>query len=194
MLPHEDNVLNKFRIWKERHIQMRENRSSHLVGWKTHPTIVPRSGFELTTSRSPWQTERVEQIMGHGYWGFGPHTGPNREERLSEARRWLCISSYIAGGVHIKNYFLNISFSLLLKLYVMEICLKMRSFSKAALALRGTRADKIGAETASKHAPWKAGFTEECCASHRLTYVQEANGFPSSSREESRHWGKAQFL
>ena len=32
MLPHEDNVLNKFRIWKERHIQMRENRSSHLVG------------------------------------------------------------------------------------------------------------------------------------------------------------------
>ena len=32
MLPHEDNVLNKFRIWKERHIQMRENRCSHLVG------------------------------------------------------------------------------------------------------------------------------------------------------------------
>ena len=32
LLPHEDNVLNKFRIWKERHIQMRENRSSHLVG------------------------------------------------------------------------------------------------------------------------------------------------------------------
>ena len=31
MLPHEDNVLNKFRIWKERHIQMTENRSSHLV-------------------------------------------------------------------------------------------------------------------------------------------------------------------
>ena len=30
--PHEDNVLNKFRIWNERHIQMRENRSSHLVG------------------------------------------------------------------------------------------------------------------------------------------------------------------
>ena len=32
MLPHEDNVLNKFLILKERHIQMRENRSSHLVG------------------------------------------------------------------------------------------------------------------------------------------------------------------
>ena len=29
---HEDNVQNKFRIGKERHIQMRENRSSHLVG------------------------------------------------------------------------------------------------------------------------------------------------------------------
>ena len=29
---HEDNVLNKFRIWKERHIQMRENHASHLVG------------------------------------------------------------------------------------------------------------------------------------------------------------------
>ena len=40
-LPHEDNVLNKFRIWKERHIQMRENRTSHLVGWKNHPTIAP---------------------------------------------------------------------------------------------------------------------------------------------------------
>ena len=26
------------------------NRTSHLVGWKTHPTILPRSGIELTTS------------------------------------------------------------------------------------------------------------------------------------------------
>ena len=34
---------------------MRENRSSHLVGWKTHPTILPRPGIELTTSRSPWR-------------------------------------------------------------------------------------------------------------------------------------------
>ena len=33
---------------------MRENRASHLVGWKTHPTILPRSGFELTTFRTPW--------------------------------------------------------------------------------------------------------------------------------------------
>ena len=32
LLPHDDNVLNIFRIWKERHIQMRENRASHLVG------------------------------------------------------------------------------------------------------------------------------------------------------------------
>ena len=23
-VPHEDNVLNKFRIWKERHVQMRK--------------------------------------------------------------------------------------------------------------------------------------------------------------------------
>ena len=31
---HEDNVLNKLRIWKERHyiFQMREHRASHLVG------------------------------------------------------------------------------------------------------------------------------------------------------------------
>ena len=27
-------VLNKFRIGKERHFQMREHRASHLVGWK----------------------------------------------------------------------------------------------------------------------------------------------------------------
>ena len=52
MLPHEDKVLNKFRIWKESHVQMRENRSSHLVWWKTHPTILPQPGFELTTSRT----------------------------------------------------------------------------------------------------------------------------------------------
>ena len=50
---HEDKVLNKFGIWKERHVQMGENRASRLVGCKTHPTILPRSGFELTTSRTP---------------------------------------------------------------------------------------------------------------------------------------------
>ena len=32
-------------------------------------------------------------------------------------------------------------------------------FFKAARALCGTRADKVGAETAPKHAPWKAGFS-----------------------------------
>ena len=32
-------------------------------------------------------------------------------------------------------------------------------FSKAALARRVFRADKIGAESAPKHAPWKEGFT-----------------------------------
>ena len=31
-----------------------ENLTSHLVGWKTHPTILPRSGIEHTTSRTPW--------------------------------------------------------------------------------------------------------------------------------------------
>ena len=53
---HEDKVLNKFRIWKERHythVQMTENRASRLVGWKTHPTILPRSGIELTTYLTP---------------------------------------------------------------------------------------------------------------------------------------------
>ena len=30
---------------------MRENRSSHLVGRKTHPTILPRPGIERTTFR-----------------------------------------------------------------------------------------------------------------------------------------------
>ena len=33
---------------------MRENRASHLVGLKTHPTILPRPGIELTTFRTPW--------------------------------------------------------------------------------------------------------------------------------------------
>ena len=37
MLPHghEDNVLNKFRIWKESHIQMREN-SDKIVAFYQH--------------------------------------------------------------------------------------------------------------------------------------------------------------
>ena len=37
MLPHEDNVLNKFTIWKERRIRI-ENRTGFLVGLKIHPT------------------------------------------------------------------------------------------------------------------------------------------------------------
>ena len=32
LLRHEDNVLNKFRIWKERHVQMRGNRARHAPG------------------------------------------------------------------------------------------------------------------------------------------------------------------
>ena len=37
-------------FWKEGIFRW-ENRTSCLVGLKTHPTIVPRSGIELTTSR-----------------------------------------------------------------------------------------------------------------------------------------------
>ena len=36
MLPHEDNVRNKFRIRKERHIQMRENRTMQSPGRMTN--------------------------------------------------------------------------------------------------------------------------------------------------------------
>ena len=60
---HEDNIPNKFRILKERHIQMKktyrfqlsknQTSSSCLVGPKNHPTIVSRSGIDLTTSRPP---------------------------------------------------------------------------------------------------------------------------------------------
>ena len=49
--PHGDNILNKFRILKERHIQMR--KPYQLPGWTENSSyyIVPRSGLELTTSR-----------------------------------------------------------------------------------------------------------------------------------------------
>ena len=61
MLPHEDNVLNKFRIWKERHIQMRENRASHQSPgrMKNSSYYMPRSGFELTTFRTPQRQTRA---------------------------------------------------------------------------------------------------------------------------------------
>ena len=48
---YRDNIPNKLQILKERHIQMRKPYQLQLVGLKTHPTIVPRSGFKLTTSR-----------------------------------------------------------------------------------------------------------------------------------------------
>ena len=51
MLPHEDYVLNKFRIWNN-DIFGRENLASFLAGRKTPPTIVPRPGVELPTSRT----------------------------------------------------------------------------------------------------------------------------------------------
>ena len=47
----EDNIPNKFRILKERHIQMR--KPYQLPGWTKDSSyyIVPRLGFKLTTSR-----------------------------------------------------------------------------------------------------------------------------------------------
>ena len=46
-------------------------------------------------------------------------------------------------------------------------------FSKAARALRGTRADKVGAETAPKHAPWKAGLNVNVVTSMYL-FIDDA--------------------
>ena len=51
LLPHKDNIPNKFRILKERHVRMRQPYQLP-VGLKTRPTIVPRraganSGPEL---------------------------------------------------------------------------------------------------------------------------------------------------
>ena len=52
ILPHEDDILNKFRIWNERHLQVR--KPYQLPGWtKTRLTIMPRPGFEPATSCSP---------------------------------------------------------------------------------------------------------------------------------------------
>ena len=48
LLPDEDNIPNKFRILKERHIQMIK---LHQLPASTRPTTLPRSGIELTTSR-----------------------------------------------------------------------------------------------------------------------------------------------
>ena len=44
-----DNTLNKFRISKEMFIRMKNPTPVT----KTNPTIMPRSGFELTTSHNP---------------------------------------------------------------------------------------------------------------------------------------------
>ena len=44
----EDNVLNQFRIWKDRHVQMRETRTSHRMKNSSY-YVLPRSGIELTT-------------------------------------------------------------------------------------------------------------------------------------------------
>ena len=42
---------------------MRENRASHLGRMKTHPTILPRSGFEFTTVTS--NMDKVSYALTH---------------------------------------------------------------------------------------------------------------------------------
>ena len=69
---HEDNVLNKFRIWKERHIQMRENCASHLVsgvsrvglkgGFRTSENVSGWWGSVPVTVSTPW----LKKIMAGG--------------------------------------------------------------------------------------------------------------------------------
>ena len=52
-------------FWKEGIFRW-ENRTSCLVGLKTHPTIVPRSGIELTTSRlHSFIVARVSHALNH---------------------------------------------------------------------------------------------------------------------------------
>ena len=44
----------------------KENRTSCLVGLKTHPTIVPRSGIKLTTSRlHSFLVAKVSHALNH---------------------------------------------------------------------------------------------------------------------------------
>ena len=47
--PHEDNVLNKFRILKERHVQMRKPYKSP-GRMKKSSYYIARSGIKITTS------------------------------------------------------------------------------------------------------------------------------------------------
>ena len=42
--PHDDNVLNKFRIWKERHVQMRKPYQSPGSDETNHHTIIAPVG------------------------------------------------------------------------------------------------------------------------------------------------------
>ena len=93
MLPNEDNICNKFRIWTERHIRMRKPYQlsgwtkthptiivpSWMVGLKTHPTIVPswmvglktrpiivpRPVFELTTSRTIYYSFIMAKVFSN---------------------------------------------------------------------------------------------------------------------------------
>ena len=62
---HGDNIPNKFRILKERHIQMR--KPYQLPIWtKNSYYIVPRSGIELTTSRlHSFTVAKVSHALNH---------------------------------------------------------------------------------------------------------------------------------
>ena len=66
MLPHGENIPNKFRILKERHIQLRKpHQLVELVGLKTHPAIVTRSGIEITTSCLHSFMAKVSHALNH---------------------------------------------------------------------------------------------------------------------------------
>ena len=86
---------------------MRENRASRLVGWKTHPTILPRSGFELTTSRTPqlqtwsnwpiytcWKTDLCWYDTNCTQWRHGCANRSCRLKRtfFKERFSWWCIA------------------------------------------------------------------------------------------------------
>ena len=59
-ITHEDDFPNKFRIQKRKPYQL------YGCGLKTHPTIVPRSGLELTTSRlHSFNMAKVSHALNH---------------------------------------------------------------------------------------------------------------------------------
>ena len=66
MLLHGENIPNKFRILKERHIQLRKpHQLVELVGLKTHLAIVPRSGIKITTSLLHSFMAKMSNALNH---------------------------------------------------------------------------------------------------------------------------------